>query len=282
MTHAHSDHCPILVELHGEELADLGEKPFKFQAAWLLHGEFQNMLRRNWQWSGDLTCLLKCLAEKLRAWNRDTFVNIFWQKKRLRKRLEGVTKALDERPTVGHLKLELKLKRDWSDVLSQEGVLWMQKSCIDWLRMGDQNTKLFNMSTLIRRRRNRVVMLQNEEGTLVENAKQLKDMALSFYKRLFTSDQLADGDFVTGYFLRMDANTLKELGKDVTMEETKRALSDMGSFKAPGSDGFQAIFFKKTWETTGPAVHLFVKKAIEEGKMPEEAAEAALVLIPKE
>lgn len=57
-------------------------------------------------------CSLKCLAEKLRAWNRDTFWNIFWRKRRLRRRLEGVTKALDERTSLGLLKMELRLKRE--------------------------------------------------------------------------------------------------------------------------------------------------------------------------
>lgn len=117
LTHAHSDHCPVLVELLRRESIELGERPFKFQAAWMLHADFHNMMRREWCWQGSLMCTLKCLIEKLRAWNRDTFGNIFWRKERLRNRLEGVAKALDEKNSVWILKLELKLKREWADVL---------------------------------------------------------------------------------------------------------------------------------------------------------------------
>ena len=34
----------------------------------------------------------------------------------------------------------------------------------------------------------------------------------------------------------------------VTMEETRRAIMSMKSYKAPGPDGFQPIFFKQFWD----------------------------------
>lgn len=282
LTHAHSDHCPILVELDGEKPDRLGERQFKFQAAWLLHADFMSMLRREWSWGGDLTHSMKCLAEKLNAWNRDTFGNIFWKKRKLRRRLEGACNALEERSSVGLLKLEMKLKRELADVLLQEEVLWMQKSRVDWLRMGDKNTKFFHTSTLARRRRNRVDLLMNDGGEWVSDKLELKNMALDYYKNLFTTDPSAGGEFITGGFPRVEDSLLEELSKDVSEEETWRALKDMGSYKDPGPDGFQAIFFKRTCEVTGVAVHAFVKAAIEEGVLSEEAAAASLVLIPKE
>lgn len=76
-------------------------------------------------------CSLKCFVEKLSAWNKDTFGNILWRKRSLKKRLEGLSRAIDERVTVGLLKLEIKLKREWADVLLQEEALWMKKSRVD-------------------------------------------------------------------------------------------------------------------------------------------------------
>lgn len=55
----------------------------------------------------------------------------------------------------------------------------------------------------------------------------------------------------------------------------------MGPYQAPGLDGFEAVFFKKTWNTTGEAVYQFVKKVFEEEDISEAAVEALLVLIPK-
>lgn len=35
--HSYSDHYPLLIRLHGGQWDRLGLRPFKFQAAWLLH-----------------------------------------------------------------------------------------------------------------------------------------------------------------------------------------------------------------------------------------------------
>lgn len=119
-------------------------------------------------------CLLKCLSEKLTAWNKDMFKNIFKQKRRLRRRLEGVEGALDERTSVGLLKLESKLKKEWAEVLLQKELLWLQKSRIDWLRLGDRNTKFFHTIMLVRNRRNKVEALKNGEGDWITDSDKLK------------------------------------------------------------------------------------------------------------
>lgn len=131
------------MDLHGVKDVRLGERPFKFQAAWLLHAEFHSKLEREWVWQGGSMGSLKRLTEKLCAWNKDTFGNIFCRRRQLRNRLERVVKAFDKKVSVGLLKLERKLKRELANVMLQEESLWMQKSRIDWHRMGDRNTKNF-------------------------------------------------------------------------------------------------------------------------------------------
>lgn len=146
----------------------------------------------------------------------------------------------------------------------------MQKSRVDWLQKGDENTKFFHTTTLVRR--NRVDTLMNEKGVWVADGLELKNIALEFYKNLFMVDHSAGGEFITVGFPSVKACFLEEMGKEVTMEETHQALRDMASYKASGPDGFQAIFFKKTWDVTSTTVHSFVRKAIEEGEISYEAA----------
>lgn len=55
----------------------------------------------------------------------------------------------------------------------------------------------------------------------------------------------------------------------------------MKSYKSPGPDGFQPIFFKMYWEHVGDDVWCFVRKAFESGTFDAKAAETLLVLIPK-
>lgn len=106
-------------------------------------------------------------------------------------------------------------------------------------------------------------------------------MALNFYTDLFCADPDVGGQFIQGRFPSIDDTATHRLQTECTMEETVRALKGMGALKAPGPDGFQPIFFKKTWEVTGSAVFDFVKRVMSGGSIPSEAAEALVVLVPK-
>lgn len=67
-------------------------------------------MEKEWEMKHDLMSSLNYFSEKIICWNRDTFSCFFKRKKRVKRRLEGVMKALDIKVTEGLLKLELKLK----------------------------------------------------------------------------------------------------------------------------------------------------------------------------
>lgn len=85
------------------------------------------------------------------------------KKNRVCCRLEGVQKVLAFRPTAALLKLEVKLKDSLNEVLRQKEMTWLQKSRVQWIKGSDLNTKFFHTSTIIRRKRNKI------EGLLDEN-----------------------------------------------------------------------------------------------------------------
>ena len=72
-----------------------------------------------------------------------------------------------------------------------------------------------------------------------------------------------------------------ELTKQVTKNEVYEALMSMKSYKAPGADGFQPIFFKMFWDDVGNDIWSFVKKAFETGTFDMATSDTLLVLIPK-
>lgn len=92
----------------------------------------------------------------------------------------------------------------------------------------------------------------------MENKHELKDMVVAFYTGLFSSNPDAGGELVKGKFPLLEDCELQRLGENYTTEEVRRALKQMNSLKAPGLDGFQAIFFKRTWNTTGLALSDFI------------------------
>lgn len=130
----------------------------------MAHEEFFSWTEREWHWDGDLIILLKNFTEKLLSWNKNTFCNILKRKKELQGSLTGVSREIERRLMVGLLKQERRSKKEYADVLLQEEMLWMQKLRIDWLRLRDRKTRFFHTSTLVRRRRNKIVMLRGEDG----------------------------------------------------------------------------------------------------------------------
>ncbi|KAF7811130.1 putative ribonuclease H protein At1g65750 family [Senna tora] len=142
-----SDHSPILIRTHG--MVDSGahkDRPFRFLASWLLHDDFPNVVKDSWQldwhWS------LSTFQEKIKGWNRDVFGNIFRKKERLLRRLQGIHNRLSMGPNLFLSNLQDELWVEYENVLTQEEILWMQKSREQWIVNGDRNTRFFHVSTM--------------------------------------------------------------------------------------------------------------------------------------
>jgi hypothetical protein len=82
--------------------------------------------------------------------------------------------------------LEQQLQRELDLVLQQEEAMWFQKSRSQWIKDGDRNTRYYHVKTITRRRRNRILMLKNEQNDWFENEEDLKHMVSDYYKSLFT------------------------------------------------------------------------------------------------
>lgn len=84
--------------------------------------------------------------------------------------------------------LENTITSELDKALEQEELLWRQKSRETWLHAGDWNTKFFHLSTIIRKRRNRICKLKDEIGNWCEDDHQLREMIVLFYKELYISE----------------------------------------------------------------------------------------------
>ncbi|CAM9000705.1 unnamed protein product [Rhodiola kirilowii] len=63
--------------------------------------------------------------------------------------------------------------------------------------------------------------------------------------------------------------------------EVKRALFQMHPIKAPGVDGFTALFFQSNWKTVGKDVTREVLEVLNNGRLDGRLNETLVVLIPK-
>ena len=87
---------------------------------------------------------------------------MFAKKKRLMARLNGIQRAMAITPSASLLDLEKNLLLELDNVLSQEGELWALKSRVNWSIQGDRNTSFFHMSTLVRRKRNKITAIKTQ------------------------------------------------------------------------------------------------------------------------
>lgn len=90
-----------------------------------------------------------------------------------------------------------------------------------------------------------------DEGVWGSDQSKLKEMALTFYRSPFTFDNLVGERFLLERFPLLEANKLQSLDNACTKEEVLKVLKEISPYKAPGPNGFQAAFLKKTWDITG-------------------------------
>ena len=267
-----SDHCPILISNTGFAPLPAALKPFRFQAAWLNHTKFHDFVMNNWVKSEPIVPFLKSFAQKIQRWNKEEFYNIFRKKSELWARLEGVQKILAQGRQPYLIKLEAKLRRQMEEVLNDEEMLWFQKSRADAICDGDRNTRYFHLSTIIRRKKNRVEALLGEDGNWVTDCAQVQDMVRQFWMQLFQEEPSGGGAWdplLCDYFPEIRAEDREKLDRPFSPCEILVALKDMKPYKAPGPDGFQPVFYQKFWNLVQPNVTKLVEDVLSGRDFPE-------------
>ncbi|CAL8098739.1 unnamed protein product [Prunus armeniaca] len=163
-----------------------------------------------------------------------------------------------------------------------EALFWQQKSRIQWLQEGDRNTKFFHMTIVIRRRRNKIERLKNEEGFWVEDAAQMKGLAVNYFSNLFSQSNFLPTDItIPNLFPGVNSLVLNGLLRPVTVEEIKTSLFNIGSLKAPRVDGFLASFFQFNWDICAPDIVDMVLKVFQDCLIPKDLNYTLITLVPK-
>ena len=73
----------------------------------------------------------------------------------------------------------------------------------------------------------------------------------------------------------------QSLAREVSADEIKKALFQMGPTKAPGPDGMNALFFQKFWHIVGDNVVNAVLEFLQSSNMVSNINHTNIVLIPK-
>lgn len=249
-----SDHHPIIIDVECKG-ATTSKRPFRFEAAWLKHTNFRQFLRENWNHDQLLHLELQHLEPKLMNWNATVFGHIRQRKNRLIRRISGIEKASQEGSNRFLDDLLISLNAELNEVLNQEEILWFQKSRAKWLADGDRNTSYYHSKTTVRRRRNRVHTLKNEDGEWIEGDKEVGQLVNSMFTKLFSEEKNDRSWIHTEHtWPEIEQDVWSRANAPVSHDEIKEAMYSIGGLKAPGIDGFPAIFYQKNWDQVGNGV----------------------------
>lgn len=93
----------------------------------------------------------------------------------------------DRAPTKENLALEAALCLELDKWLEREDLKWKQKSKELWIKEGDQNTRFFHLCTLVRRRRNIITEIREENGLRLINRKDIGEYFSTKFSEVFQS-----------------------------------------------------------------------------------------------
>lgn len=79
------------------------------------------------------------------------------------------------------------LKLKINELLDKESMMWFQRASALYLQLGDNNTQYFHNRASQRYKRNRIHGLRDSQNAWCTSEPQIKEIATSFYKGLFSS-----------------------------------------------------------------------------------------------
>ncbi|CAA7057784.1 unnamed protein product [Microthlaspi erraticum] len=275
-----SDHRPILATLDSKIMRRW--KQFRFDKRWIgLEGLLES-IQRGWSTTRgevDLSLVdrIQNCRHEISVWRKDKQPYGKQKIEELQRALEEVQN--DDNSTQDELvDITNKLKEAYRD----EEEYWKQKSRNMWLKDGDLNTKFFHASTKQRRAVNRIAGLHNDVNVWVAGEKEVEDVAVSYFDKLFTSSLLGDFTGVLEHMPhRITTQENEALVRHATESEVHDALFMMHSEKAPGPDSMTALFFQRSLHTIKNDVFKMVNNFLTAGTFDERLNMTHICLIPK-
>ncbi|KAM5551745.1 hypothetical protein ABKV19_026542, partial [Rosa sericea] len=131
-------------------------------------------------------------------------------------------------------------------------------------------------------RRNNIEGLFDTNGSLCTDFNTMKSIVVEFFENLFTFKVGGDSRFIIPcFFPTLTENDLRMMSRNVTGIEVKNAMFNIGGLKAPGADGFPALFYQKHWNICASEITEMVTLAFQSGKIPMGLNHTLIALVPK-
>ncbi|XP_062085965.1 uncharacterized protein LOC133792073 [Humulus lupulus] len=269
-----------------------GIRPFRFFNMWAKHKDFRNEVLSLWakptggsglfQISQKLRRIKPVLSEFNQKQIGDIIVQLYAAAKL---NYEKAQLLLQQSPeSIILLQEEQEAHDEFVSKSKMYESFLRQKSKINWLRFGDENTAFFHASLKQRRIRNRITYFLNEEGQMIDNNEEVVSHFFNHFKGFLGKGSItisrADRTcFQQGCVLNLEQQL--DLIQPFSKKDVKRTLFSISSIKSPGPNGFGSGFYKALWKDLGDDITEAILLFFEQGVISVELNSTILSLIPK-
>ncbi|MBA0678190.1 hypothetical protein Goari_019550, partial [Gossypium aridum] len=270
----HDQDFPWLNVFEECNLMDIG-----YSGVWLTW-EREGEIKRIWETStGSIFDKLEWLRHGLMVWAKSIKTSRNGLKNELNKKLVDF---LGSKRTDDHMAKLIDTKGQLNLEIDNEEVLWEQRACVNWLRLGDKNTTFFHRYVLTRRKTNLANRLERTDGTKASSEEEIGEIATNFFHHLFTLGGVGDlTHLLSGIVVTISPDDNHFILSRHLEEEVYVALKEMRPIKTSGFDGFSTLFFQQYWNIVGNDILAYCLGILNEGKVPILANATDSLLIPK-
>ncbi|KAA3490640.1 reverse transcriptase [Gossypium australe] len=245
-----------------------------------MESSLEGVIKASWNSNtGTILEKLERLQDKLKEWVASIRKTREGRKRKLTKELEMLeTKERDDDTIAKIIETRVNMNME----IDKDEMYWEQRVRANWLKVGDKNSTFFHKFASTRRKQNIISRLQLEDGGESSDDSQMAEAATSYFQELFMSNGTGDLSHImqgieTSISQEMNANLLSEFTED----EVLAALKGMGPKKAPGPDGFPALFFQRFWHIVGNDVTKFCLGFLNDNQELRQINSTDIILIPK-
>ncbi|RZB61395.1 Transposon TX1 149 kDa protein [Glycine soja] len=269
-----SDHTPLVVTT--ELVVPRGNSPFKFNNDIVDHPNFLRIVADGWKQnihgcSMFKVCKkLKALKAPLKNLFKQEFSNISNRVEVAKAEYNSVLNSLKQNPQDPSLLALANRTRGQTIMLRKmESMKFAQLIKNKYLLQADKCSKFFH--ALIKRNRHSrfIAAIRLEDG---HNTSSQDEIALAFvnhFRNLFSAHELTQIPSISicNKGPKVSINCFAILLCPTFKQEVWNVISVMDNNKAPGPDGFNVLFFKKTWNIIGDDIFAAVNEFFTTGNI---------------
>ncbi|KAL5559026.1 hypothetical protein UlMin_035237 [Ulmus minor] len=183
-----SDHS--LVVLNSEGCSSFIRRPFRFEAIWTRDRRSHWIVEHAWAKGfhpNPSTRFYRSLYHTRRSlsfWNKYQFGKVQLQIKATK---QALAECQANRHDDDSWERDKDLRCQLDELLRREEMLWFQKAKVQWRLEGDRCSRFFFMTTMIRRKSNRIDCLKLDDGVWIHARNQIGNLFSARFESVFDS-----------------------------------------------------------------------------------------------